>query len=91
MKRMHVYVGGLVQGVFFRAATRQAAVELNITGWVRNMGDGRVEAVFEGKDADVEKMIAWCKIGPPAAIVEKVTTMEENYTGDFNNFSIRYL
>jgi acylphosphatase len=91
MKRMRVYVSGVVQGVFFRAATRRAATDLNLTGWVRNMEDGRVEAVFEGANADLEKMITWCKVGPPAARVEKVTTMEEHYTGGFHDFSIKHL
>jgi acylphosphatase len=91
MKRMHVYISGRVQGVFFRAATRRAAVDLNLTGWVRNMDDGRVEVVLEGEDADVAKMIAWCKIGSPAAKVEEVTLSEEHYTGGFSDFSIKHL
>ena len=66
MKRVRVIVSGRVQGVFFRAATRMAATNLNLTGWVRNMDDDRVEAVFEGEDSDMEKMIAWCKKGPPS-------------------------
>jgi len=91
MKRVHVYVSGRVQGVFFRADTRRAAADLNLTGWVSNMADGRVEAVFEGDDATVDKMIAWCKVGPPAAKVEKVVTAEEHYTGGFHDFNIKYL
>jgi acylphosphatase len=91
MKRIHIYISGIVQGVFFRAATRHAAADLNLTGWVRNMNDGRVEAVFEGEDADVEKMIAWCKVGPPSARVEEVTMSEEHYTGDLQDFSIKHL
>ena len=91
MKRVHVYVSGRVQGVFFRADTRRAAADLNLTGWVRNMDDGRVEAVLEGEDSDVEKMIAWCHIGSPSSRVGKVTTTEEHYTGSFQDFSIKYL
>ena len=91
MKRVRVIVSGIVQGVFFRAATRRAAADLNLTGWVRNMDDGRVEAVLEGEDADVEKMIAWCHKGPPSARVENVTTSEEHYTGGFSDFSIKHL
>ena len=91
MKRIRVYISGVVQGVFFRAATRRAAADLNLTGWVRNMEDGRVETVLEGADADIEKMIAWCKIGPPAARVENITTTEEHYTGGFIDFSIKHL
>src|SRR5660398_259520 len=64
MKRMHVIISGRVQGVFFRAATRRAAADFNLTGWVRNMDNGRVEAVLEGEDVEVDKMIAWCKARP---------------------------
>ncbi len=67
------------------------AADLNLTGWVRNMDDGRVEAVFEGEDAAVEKMIAWCHKGPPSARVENVTTSEEHYTGGFQDFNIKQL
>jgi len=91
MKRVRVIVSGIVQGVFFRAATRRAAADFNLTGWVRNMDDGRVEAVLEGEDSDVEKMIAWCNVGPPSAGVEEVTTAEEHYTGGFHDFSIKHL
>jgi len=90
MKRVHVYVSGRVQGVFFRAKTKRAAVGFKLTGWVRNMADGRVEAVFEGNGANVDKMIAWCKVGPPAARIEEVLTEEEPYTGNFSDFSIKY-
>jgi acylphosphatase len=91
MKRIHVYISGLVQGVFFRAAARRVAADLNLTGWVRNMDDGRVEAVLEGEDVDVDKMIEWFKVGPPAARIEKVTTSEEHYTGGFHDFGIKHL
>lgn len=88
MKRVHVYISGYVQGVFFRGATRRVAADLNLTGWVRNTEDGRVEAVFEGDDAAIDKMIAWCKTGPPSAQVEQVETREEHYTGAFSDFNI---
>jgi Acylphosphatases len=90
MKRVHVYVSGRVQGVFFRAETQRAAMSFNLTGWVRNVPDGQVEAVFEGEDENVDKMIAWCHIGPPAARVEKVLTEEEPYTSSFSAFSIKH-
>jgi acylphosphatase len=89
MKRVHVYVSGRVQGVFFRAETQRAANSLNLTGWVRNMSDGRVEALLEGENADVDKMIAWCHIGPPAARVEEVIVTEEQYSCEFRDFSIK--
>jgi acylphosphatase len=91
MKRVHVYVSGRVQGVFFRAETQRAAMNFNLTGWVRNTADGRVEAVFEGEDENVDKMLAWCHVGPPTARVENVTLKEETYTGSFNDFSIKFL
>lgn len=91
MKCIHVYIKGRVQGVFFRAETQRVAQDFNITGWVRNMADGRVEAVFEGDDADIDKMLAWCHQGPPSARVENVTASEEHYTGGFSDFSIKHL
>ena len=91
MKRIHVYISGRVQGVFFRAETQSVAMDFKLTGWVRNMADGRVEAVFEGEDSNVDKMLVWCNIGPPAARVEKVLTEEEPYTGSFSDFGIKYL
>ena len=90
MKRLHVYISGRVQGVFFRAETQRTANRFNLTGWVRNIADGRVEAVFEGDNTNVDKMIAWCHIGPPAARVEEVLTKEEPHTGEFHEFSIKY-
>ena len=91
MKGVHVYISGIVQGVFFRAETQHAAVGFSLNGWVRNMADGRVEALFEGEDTNIDKMIAWCHIGPPAARVEEVLTAEEPYTGEFRDFNIKYL
>ena len=90
MKRLHVIISGRVQGVFFRAYTRETAVALKLSGWVRNLHDGSVEAVFEGEDANVQKMLEWCKKGPPHAIVNKVDAAEEPYTGEFLDFRITY-
>jgi acylphosphatase len=90
MKRVHAYISGRVQGVFFRAEAQRAAKGFNLTGWVRNIADGRVEAVFEGEDENVDEMLKWCHIGPPAARVEDVLTEEEPYTGEFRDFSIKY-
>jgi len=90
MKRMHVFVSGRVQGVFFRAHTRETALSLKLTGWVRNTDDGRVEAVFEGKDEDVEIMMEWCKKGPPYSIVKHVDARKELPTGEFRDFQITY-
>ncbi|MEN6319000.1 MAG: acylphosphatase [Syntrophaceae bacterium] len=90
MKRFHVIVSGRVQGVFFRAFTQDTAQALKLTGWVRNLFDGRVEAVFEGEDTNVQSMMEWCKKGPPHAVVKHVDTSEEPYTGEFRDFRITY-
>lgn len=70
--RAHVYVTGTVQGVYFRATTRDRARELGVDGWVRNLDDGRVEAVFEGPEEDVEAIVGFCREGSDAAHVEDV-------------------
>lgn len=91
MRQVRLYITGRVQGVFFRAETQIAAKGLNINGWVRNLPDGRVEALIEGEDTDVDKMIAWCHQGPPAARVENVVIREEHCTGgEFRDFAIKY-
>jgi len=89
-KRAHVFISGLVQGVFFRAETQTRARRLGVTGWVRNLWDGRVEAVFEGEEEAVERMVSWCHRGPPGARVENVEVTYEDYTGEYDTFSIRY-
>ena len=71
-RRVHVLIRGRVQGVFFRDATSEEAARHHVTGWVRNLPDGRVEAVFEGDAEDVEALIAFCHCGPQAAKVTGV-------------------
>jgi acylphosphatase len=88
MKRVHVYISGRVQGVFFRAYTQETALSLNLTGWVRNLSDGRVEAVFEGKDESVAAMLEWCGKGPPYAAVHDVDVREGSPTGEFHDFRV---
>lgn len=90
MKRAHVIISGRVQGVFFRAHTRETAIALDLTGWVRNLFDGSVEAVFEGEDLNVQEMLEWCKKGPPHAIVKHIESTEEPCTGEFRDFRITY-
>jgi acylphosphatase len=70
--RARVVVHGRVQGVFFRAETRQMARELALSGWVMNRPDGAVEALFEGDMSSVEKAVEWCRHGPPSASVSSV-------------------
>ena len=90
MKRMHAWISGRVQGVFFRANTRRKAMDLNLKGWIRNLEDGRVEAVIEGKDSDVKKMIEFMQKGPFGARVTKFDVKEEKYKGEFEFFEIKY-
>jgi acylphosphatase len=90
MVRAHVYVSGRVQGVFFRYETKSLADELGVKGWVRNIPDGRVEAVFEGEEELVRKMIEFCKTGPPGAMVTDVKVEWEEYKGEFSRFAIRH-
>ena len=90
MKRIHVIIAGRVQGVFFRAYTRETAAALKLGGWVRNLSDGSVEALFEGDDKAVESMLEWCRKGPPHAVVKHVDANEEPYSGEFRDFRITY-
>ena len=87
--RAHIFVSGRVHGVFFRMETRDEATKRNVTGWVRNTSDGRVEAIFEGEKEDVEKMVEFCKSGPPGARVTKTDVKWKEYTGEFQSFKIR--
>lgn len=89
-KRAHVFVSGRVQGVFFRATTRKEAEKRGVKGWVKNLRDGRVEAVFEGEEEKVEEMIDFCHRGSSAAKVEDVETEWEEYNDEFSTFGVRY-
>jgi acylphosphatase len=88
--RAHVYISGLVQGVSFRYYTRQEAQRHGVSGWVRNLPDDRVEAVFEGDKAAVQQMIEWCREGPPSADVENVQVTWEEPTRADRGFSVRH-
>jgi acylphosphatase len=88
--RAHVFVSGRVQGVFFRSELRLEARRLDVKGWVCNLSDGRVEAVLEGEEEDVKRLIAFCRHGPPGARVLSVDAVWENYAGEFKDFEIRY-
>lgn len=81
MRRAHVWVSGRVQGVFYRQSCLEEAVRLGVAGWVRNLPDGRVEAVFEGPPDAVERAIAWCRVGPRSARVSGVEVRDESVTG----------
>ncbi len=86
--RARVRVRGLVQGVWFRAQAQTEAELLGVTGWVRNLPDGSVEAALEGEADAVERMLGWCRRGPPDAIVEKVDVVWERPAGDVG-FQVR--
>jgi acylphosphatase len=88
--RAHVLVSGFVQGVFFRSDARQEAQSLGVTGWVMNRFDGRVEAVFEGEKTSVQRLVDWCRKGPPGAVVKDVEVAWEDYRGEFDSFLIKY-
>ena len=88
-KRLEIVVSGRVQGVWFRASTREEALRLGLRGWVRNLPDGRVEAVFEGAVPALEQMLAWCKTGPRGARVERADARWAEPADDLDGFSVR--
>jgi len=89
--RAHIHVSGRVQGVSFRGYARKCACEYGLTGWVRNLYDGRVEAVAEGPRAAIEAWIARVRSGPSAARVEDVEVVWEDYRGEYGDFRIAWL
>lgn len=88
--RAHIFVSGRVQGVFFRDFTQRCASSLNLSGWVRNLGDGRVEVMVEGDKEKIKSLINNLNQGPPSASVEKVDVNWEDYKGEFKYFQITY-
>jgi acylphosphatase len=82
MRRVHVSIEGRVQGVFFRASCVERARELGLAGWIRNALDGRVEAEFEGEAEAIERMLTWCREGPPHAHVDRMDVREDTLTGE---------
>lgn len=79
--KAHVLISGRVQGVYFRLKTRNEAKKYDVTGWVRNLPDGRVEAVFEGEKDNVNRLITFSKIGPPGAKVSDLSVEWDEYEG----------
>ncbi|MEW6068927.1 MAG: acylphosphatase [Nitrospirota bacterium] len=88
--KAHLFIEGRVQGVFYRAFTRDIAHGLSLNGWVRNLRDGRVEALFEGEKGVIEKAIKECYKGPPGALVRNIEVKWEQFAGDLKGFEIRY-
>ncbi len=88
--RAHLVIKGIVQGVFYRAFTRDMATHLGLKGWVRNLPNGDVEALFEGDKAEVEQAIRQCYIGPPGSRVDDIDVEWNDYRGDLKVFQVRY-
>jgi acylphosphatase len=84
----HLFISGTVQGVSFRASTREQAKQRGVTGWVKNLKDGRVEALLQGPKDKVDEVIQWCHRGPPAAKVEKVVVTWEKFEEEFKDFDV---
>lgn len=88
--RAHVFVSGIVQGVFFRSESKRKAAQDALTGWIRNLPDDRVEAVFEGEEEAVKELVEFCRRGPPGAKVTGIDVAWERYSGEFRDFKIRF-
>ena len=88
--RAHVFVNGNVQGVFFRQTTKQQADNKGVTGWIRNLRDERVEAIFEGTEETVKEIVDFCRKGPKGAIVTNISVDWEPFKGEFKDFQIVY-
>ncbi|MBI4209358.1 MAG: acylphosphatase [Deltaproteobacteria bacterium] len=90
MVRRHLAIRGRVQGVMFRGTLQEEARRQGVQGWCRNCPEGFVEAVLEGEEEAIQKIIAWCHKGPPSARVTGVEVHEEPYKGEFASFQIRF-
>lgn len=90
VKRARLLIKGRVQGVFYRSSARQIGQQLNLTGWVKNLPDGRVEIVVEGEEEKLEEFIKWCRKGPPSAVVDEVDVSYSEALGEFEDFFIAY-
>jgi acylphosphatase len=89
-RQAHVWISGRVQGVFFRHRTREEALKRGLRGWVRNLRDGRVEAVFQGNHQEIQGMLEWCHHGPPSAWVDDVHIAWEESSPDIKGFQVTY-
>ncbi len=86
--RVELRIVGRVQGVFYRASARAKARELGLAGHARNLHDGAVEIVAEGEEASLERLVAWCRVGPPTARVTRVEVKRAPATGEFKGFYV---
>ena len=89
-KRIHIFITGRVQGVFFRQSTRVMAIKNNVNGWIRNLDDGRVEIVAEGETQNIDNLVTWCKTGPANSRVDEFELLDEDSTSEFENFDVIY-
>jgi acylphosphatase len=89
-QRVHLFIKGKVQGVFFRQAMKVTAKNNHVSGWVKNLKDGRVEAIVEGEDMDVSNVVEWCHAGPANARVEDVVIRNERFKDEFTKFEVLY-
>jgi len=87
-KRVHLFIKGKVQGVYFRQSMMETAEQNNVLGWVKNLPDARVEAVLEGNDSNIDAVIEWAQFGPAGAVVDELKVTTENYVGEFTKFEI---
>jgi len=89
-QRVHLLVSGKVQGVFFRQALKVVAKKNNVLGWVRNLKDGRVEAILEGDNKSINPVIEWTRIGPANSRVDDIEVSNEEFKNEFSTFEILY-
>ncbi|MGI0086705.1 MAG: acylphosphatase [Nitrosotalea sp.] len=87
-KRVHLYVSGKVQGVYFRQGMKETAEKNNVKGWVRNLPDKSVEAVLEGEESNVDAVIDWSNFGPPGAMVDELKVVNEDNIEELVDFEI---
>lgn len=90
LQRIHVYFSGYVQGVGYRRFVKQQATRLGLTGWVKNLPDGRVESIIEGYTENISNLIQKCKRGPSLSKVNNIMVIAEPFTDEFSGFKIRY-
>jgi len=89
-QRVHLLVTGKVQGVFFRQALKVVAKKNNVLGWVRNLKDGRVEAILEGDNKSIDSVIEWTRIGPANSRVDDIVVSNEEFKNEFSTFDVLY-
>ena len=88
LKRVHLYVSGRVQGVYFRQRMKESAEKNNVRGWVRNLPDKRVEAILEGNESNVDAVIDWSNLGPAGSVVEEIKIINEETIQNLTDFEI---